>query len=504
MFSKIKTTAKNSFLYSIGNIAGKMSGIILLPLYMIYLPAEMFGLYSLFEITYQFINALTGMGIKVSLSRWYWDKEMEGQKKELFFSAFVFNLMMSVITITILFAGFNLLSVYLFKTEISNELKVVFLLSTFIRLVVDMPMILLRVTHKAATYTHHQLIQLVTFVATTSLFVAYYKLEILGIFLGFLISNGINFLMLIPYTLRNIKWNYKKQVVKEMLTYGFPLAMSNLINLVLSMSDKVVISIFATLKHVGNYALAFKISNIVELVVVNSFMGAYVNIFFKGMDETGNERFFAKSFTYFIFILTIISMGLVLFIKDIIAFLIAIMPDKNQDYLGSINLIPILTLSIIFGGARLMLVLPLQRYKKTKIISIVSVSLGVSNLILNVLLVPVFGSMGAAIATMVTQIAASSWLLQYNMRLDKTPYEVKKIAIMLGTGILLGSAGVFAPIGNILIHFALNIMIIMLWLTILYFTNFFEQVELMRLHQAWVKWKNPLSWKKNLSKEKNE
>ena len=151
-----------------------------------------------------------------------------------------------------------------------------------------------------------------------------------------------------------------------------------------------------------------------------------------------------------------------------------------------------------------MLVLPLQRYKKTKIISIVSVSLGVSNLILNVLLVPVFGSMGAAIATMVTQIAASSWLLQYNMRLDKTPYEVKKIAIMLGTGILLGSAGVFAPIGNILIHFVLNILIIMLWLTILYFTNFFEQVELMRLHQAWDKWKNPLSWKKNLSKEKNE
>jgi len=32
----------------------------------------------------------------------------------------------------------------------------------------------------------------------------------------------------------------------------------------------------------------------------------------------------------------------------------------------------------------------------------------------------------------------------------------------------------------------------------LYYSNFFEVVELRRLHGAWIKWNNPLHWNKNI------
>lgn len=485
-------------LYSIGNLAGKMSGIILLPLYTSFLSAEMFGLYSLFEVSYLLIQAFTGMGVKAALMRWYWDKEMESQRKELFFSSFVFNFIVSVFTLITLFIGFNLVATYLFKAEVSLELKSVFLLSTFIRLIVDMPMLLLRITHQAGQHTKHQLIQLGVFVGSAVLFLAWFRLGILGIFLGFLVANSINLLLLIPFIAKNIKWVYKRHVIKDMLAFGFPLALSNLVNLILSMSDKVVINLFSNLKNVGNYTLAYKISNIVELMVVNAFMNAYTHVFFKGMDETGNERFFAKTFTYFIFTLTIISLGLVLFVGDVVT----ILSFNNKDYIDSIHLIPILTLGIIFGGARSMLVLPLQRHKKTRIISLLSVTIGLTNLGLNILLVPIMGSMGSALATMFTQMCSSIWLLHYATKLDNTPYEVRKIVLMLGAAILLANIGIWMPIDAWIFKALINTILIISWFAILYFSNFFEPIELLRIRQAWDKWKQPANWKANLRKEK--
>ncbi|MBN2744993.1 MAG: oligosaccharide flippase family protein [Marinilabiliaceae bacterium] len=499
MFSKVKSTAKNSMFYSIGNLAGKMSGVILLPLYTTFLSAEMFGLFALFEVTYLLIQAFTGMGVKAALMRWYWDKEMEDRRKELFFSSFVFNFIVSVITLIILFVGFGLIATYFFKTEVSMSLQVVFLLSTFVRLIVDMPMLLLRITHQAALHTRHQLIQLAVFVGVVVLMLMYFRLDILGIFIGYLVANTLNLLMLLPFIQRNIKWNYQHGVIRDMLRFGFPLALSNLMNLVLSMSDKVIINLFSTLKNVGNYTLAYKISNIVELMVVNAFMNAYTHVFFKGMDETGNERFFAKTFTYFIFTLTFISLGLVLFVGEVVK----VLSFNNQDYVDSIALIPVLTLSIVFGGARCMLVLPLQRHKKTRVISVVSVCIGLSNLGLNILLVPIFGSMGAAVATLFTQMASSIWLLRYASRLDKTPYETRKLALMLGAAVALANIGIWFPLDVWLIKFLLNCVLLVSWFIILYFSNFFEPVELERIRQGWEKWRRPGQWLANIKKERS-
>jgi len=497
MFQKVKSAAKNSVVYSIANLAGKMSGVILLPIYTLYLPAAMFGLYALFEITYQVILAITGMGIKNALMRWYWDKNLEDKRKELFYTTFVFNLAVSVLTMGALYLVFDLLATYLFKSPITTELKVVFIVSTFIRLVVEMPMLLLRITHQAMAHTKYQLIQLAIFVACIAFFLIHLKMEILGIFYAFLISASVNLIMLIPYTLRNIKCHYQRSIIKEMLAFGTPLAISNLVNLLLNMSDKLTINFFSNLKAVGNYSLAAKISGIIDLMIVNAFMNAYTHIFFKGMDEQDNERFFAKTFTYLMLVLSFAGLAVILFIKD----LVKLLSWGSGDYLDSIPLIPVLTLGVIFSGARAMLTLPLSKYKKTRLISIISVAAGVINLAGNIALVPYIGGMGASIATVFTQIITAFWSYYYVRKLDNTPYEIKRISIIVSSSIAFSVISLLVQPEMVLIRLLFNLLLLFSWPVLLYVCGVFEQAEIDRLKQAWAKWSNPKNWKRNIAKE---
>ena len=60
IFSRFKSTVIQSFFYSLGNFAGKFSGVLLLPIYSLYLPVEVFGLYALFEVIFQVFQVFFG------------------------------------------------------------------------------------------------------------------------------------------------------------------------------------------------------------------------------------------------------------------------------------------------------------------------------------------------------------------------------------------------------------------------------------------------------------
>ena len=365
MFEKVRATAKNTLLYSLSNFIGKFSGVILLPLYTSSLSAELFGLFALFEVVFQVIQASTGLGLNNALMRWYWDSKHKDHQKQIFFTTFCTYGLINLLVAIILFAIFHVLAEYIFQTPINFELKGIFILSTFIRLMVDMLLLLMRIQHKALKHTNYQVLQVILFVSGIAVFLPILKLEVTGIFLAFLISYSCLLILLIPFIRKNIELHYRKDILKEMMSFGLPLALSNMVNLVLSLSDKLIINFFGTLKHVGNYTMAFKISNIVQLVVVNAFMNSYTHVYFKGMDDEDNKRLFSRTIIYLILTLSLISLGLVLFIEDVVL----VLTLNNADYLDSIQLIPVLTLGLIFGGIRAMLTLPLSKHKKTKIIS---------------------------------------------------------------------------------------------------------------------------------------
>ncbi len=61
MLSQIKSTAKSSFIYGIGNLSTKLIGLILLPFYTRVFPVGEFGMITMLETTSQVLITLFGL-----------------------------------------------------------------------------------------------------------------------------------------------------------------------------------------------------------------------------------------------------------------------------------------------------------------------------------------------------------------------------------------------------------------------------------------------------------
>jgi len=500
MLDQLRNTVKNSFFYSVGNMAGKLSGIILLPLYTKFLPIEEYGLLALLEITYLLILSVSGFGMKNSLMRFYWDKDLKGREKSLFYTAYLFNAIISILTILAAILILKNFSVHLFNTPLSRNLLLAFISSSLIRILVDTPLLLMRIQQKAFKQTALQLMTLVVSVGLTVYLIGVRKMGVEAIFLSQGVAYLLAFLALGKYIFQNIDFKFDRPLLGELLQFGIPLFLSNLLSVVLVMSDRFILNFFGTLENVGNFSLAFKISNIIQVVFVASFMNAYTHIFYKQMSEKNAGRFYSKTMTYFVFVTVFVSIGLVLFAKETIS----VLSMGNQDYLNSYTLIPVLVLGVVFGGIRQILILPLSRLKKTRAISTIAISAAFLNFGLNILLIPHFSSIGAAISTALSQILASVWLYFLVRKHDTIDYELPKIFKLLFLGVA------FYLVTQVMEDFALvwrlvlKSLLYISFFYILYLWKFYEEIELNTIRGAWKKWINPRRFWQNISEIKIE
>ena len=498
MLDQLRNTVKNSFLYSIGNMAGKLSGVILLPLYTKFLPVADYGLLALLEITYLFILSISGFGVKSALTRYYWDKDLSGREKSLFYTSYLFNVVASLVTILIAFLLIRNFSAAMFSTELSANLINVFILATLARILADSPMLLLRIQQKAFHQTVIQLIVLVVTVGLTVYLIGSRGMGLEAVFYAQLVANALALLLLLPTIVRNIQFRFDLPLLKELLHFGTPLFLSNLLSIVLVLSDRFILNTFGTLENVGNFSLAYKISNIIQVIFVTSFMNAYQHIFYKQMSEDNAGRFYTKTMTYFVLIIVFVSIGLVLFSKETIK----VLSMGNQDYWNSYTLVPILVIGVVFGGIRQILILPLSRLKKTRIISTVSISAAALNFVLNLILIPFLSSVGAAVSTAVTQFLAALWFYYLVRKHDTIQYELGKILKCLVLGLLFYGLAVAVDDLSLAWRLIIKVPLYISFVFMLYLWRFYEKIELERLSGAWHKWKRLKNFWQNISEIK--
>jgi len=404
---------KQGFVYSIGNILIKLSGVILIPLYLRFISEEEYGVVTLFETLFQFIMILSGFGVKGGFMRWYHDMNGEDEKKKLFFTSWSFNLSTSFLTIS--FAGVFLFffSYEIFQYQLEVSTILFFLSATFFRLLFDLPFYLLKIEQKAVAQTGWLFLNISLLLITTFYFLEVEKMGVKGIYLAQLISHSITFVFLLPLILRSIIPSFNKPVLKSMLHYGLPLAISNILTTVLTLSDRHIINQYQNLGEVAGYSMGFKVANLIQMVVIASFITGYTNYYFKNLHNEDNQALFQRILRYFIVIVSLGGIFIVLFSPEIIY----IVSMGSEFFQASVPIVPVLMLGLMFAGLRQLFTLPLNKHKKTRRISIILVVSAIVNLGGNFLLIPVIGKMGASVSTVLAQLFAVAWFYA----------EVKKI-----------------------------------------------------------------------------
>lgn len=485
MLNPIRQSIKGSVIYGLGNIAVKVVGFLLIPLYTDprYFSVEDFGIIAVLDISGLILISLMASGLPQSMMRWYWDKDYSSDRKGIFFMSLSIQILISLLFCTLLIPASRPLSRAVFDTDIMSDAIKLLVLSSALQAINNLINSLMRVQARAALFSASNLLKLITVLGLTIYFITVRGMGIKGIYLAQVIGNLLFVVFLSAYTIRNCKPFFNRALMASMSRFGFPLMMANLATAVLTAVDRYALNSMALLKFVAIYTMAYKIASVLKLVIVDSIKMALTPLALKKMNTTDNHLFYKKSMLYSSYVLMLGIITISLFSYEILKII-----AKSASFWSAWMVVPILALSVFFVNMRETTSYGLLIKRNSKVIGINVVIATVLNIVLNILLIPVWNVFGTAIATLLTQIVY--WQLNYHFSQKEyfIPYELRKITMMFVTGTILSFAGLVLNEINLVPRLLLKLLCIAVFPLILYLLNFYEQAELQALKGLVRKW----------------
>lgn len=202
--------------------------------------------------------------------------------------------------------------------------------------------------------------------------------------------------------LKGVKWEY----IRFILCFNAPLLLHYLSQFILESSDRIMINHYYGEASVAVYSLAYSISGIL-LVLYTPIHSVIIPICHRLVKEGNN-----KEITNLYFKVIVLS-GLTLITISLLSpEIVSILGGKN--YRDGMFVVPVVTSSTLFIILYLLISNIEFLYGKTQRIAIMTIAAAVMNIILNILLMPIWGYKVAAYTTLITYIVYS-YLHMYNM-----------------------------------------------------------------------------------------
>ena len=220
---------------------------------------------------------------------------------------------------------------------------------------------------------------------------------------------------------------------------------------------------------------------------------AIAPMLYKIMDDPNNKRVYSKVMTYAALGVMICVIGISFFGRELIKVL-----AQNPDYWNSYKVIPFVAIGIYFGMLRDISAIGLNLTKRTSIISLIVITISIVNITANALLIPLFQTIGASFASMISQFLFFLLMYLFAQRYYFIPYEYMKLILISMIGMITIFMGSLVQDAQISVRILTKLCLFASFPLILYMLKFFEPIEIDRLHGVLLKWRNPIHWKDNL------
>lgn len=229
------------------------------------------------------------------------------------------------------------------------------------------------------------------------LFLYVWDLGLVGYVLSVVAGNAITVVFLLftaklwrVFSPRSIR----KQMMWNILRFSLPLVPTTVCWLITDLSDRYMVTYFYDADVTGIYSAAYKIPTLVN-IASGIFMQAWqFSAVAESSDEIGAKRFYSQVFRGFLSVIFIGSAGLVLLSRMLTDVLL------NGAYHGAAEYMPTLLCAVAME-AIVSFLATVYMVRKLSMHSFLTAMVGtVANIVLNFVLIPTVGPLGAAIATM--------------------------------------------------------------------------------------------------------
>lgn len=424
-----KRLLSNTVILGTGTFASKVLVFLLMPLYTSILSASEYGVADILTQTANLIIPLAAVGICDSMLRFALDTEdgedTEARKK--IFSTGIFVLVCgSVLTVALiqllrLFDTFDgyiwLVAAYVICSNFHS------VTANFVRAM-----------GRTVMFAGQGIVNTLLTVALNVLFLVVFDWGVLGYVLSVVVSDALITvgIVLCAGLYRYFSVRYvNAATLRALLRFGVPYIPTTMMWLITSASDRYIVTAFKGSAENGLYAAAYKLPTLL-LLMCGVFVEAWQFSVVKDADGAERSSFFSSVFKNYMGAIFMCASVLIAGSQLLTRLLLA------DSYYSSWRYVPVLVAAMTFSALVSFLGSVYFLEKKSVMSMVTSMAGAAVNIVLNFVLIPKRGAMGAAVATLISYAAV------YAIRAYDTKFYVKfnihTIRVIVNTVLLLVQA----------------------------------------------------------------
>jgi O-antigen/teichoic acid export membrane protein len=329
---------------------------------------------------------------------------------------------------------------------------------------------LFRLEERARAYFVTTILNVVASIGLTVVLVVGLDEGARGLLVGSYAAGAAFVLTLIALQWRRLSLRFDRGMMQRLFRFGLPTMPAEVSLYLLNFVDRLIIVRSLGLAEAGLYSLGVKFAQAVN-VLVRGFQLAWPPLAYSIREDGEARRVYATVVTLFVAGCAWVVAGMWLLSRWIVRAL------ADPKFFDSFEVIGLISTAVTLYALYLVLVVILGRTGRTEFNLPAAVAALVTNLALNLLLVPSLGIVGAGLALVASYVVVLGLMYVFTQRLFPVPYEWGRLLrVVLTVAALVGIAELLVPTEGAL-GFLLRVALFAAYPLLLLGTDFFTEGE---------------------------
>ncbi|MGB9928804.1 MAG: flippase [Methanosarcina sp.] len=367
------------------------------------LGASGLGLYTLVFTIYMFGIQFAAFGIGSALTKYIAEYCDEPLKIKEFVSSGIVGAIISgsLMGITLYLLAGIISTQFFHNSNMTELLRITALCFPFIA-IQKVIIGILNGLRRMQSYAFLNILQNLSIMVVTVILVFCFDMDVMGAIIGFVAPTIIIGLLSLTFA-RNYfeaSFNIVHSVIKEISYFGFYIILAGSIEMINTQIDSVLIGHFMTETDVGYYAVAVIFVQGIILIpqTIQSVTTPLIATYYGKKDLESIQKLIKRTMFNTFIVAVFISFGLIIFGKSLITFIF------TEEYLPAYMPMVILLIGHTVCAPIGSIGTTLSCVGQVRVIFRITTICALMNTILNLLLIPKYGIIGASIATSLSQI----------------------------------------------------------------------------------------------------
>lgn len=436
MSGYLRRLATTGAAYTAASILAKVIAVALLPLYTRYLTPEDYGAAEVLFAAVVAASIVIRLGLIEAILRFYYQEDEDPAQVVASTFAGLFWLSTLGALVALPFAG--PLSELLLN-ESAPDLMRIAIGGLWVLTMWEFLLTLFRLEERARAFFLTTILNVLAAIALTVVLVVGLDEGARGLLLGSYATGAAFVLALIVLQWRRLSLRIDRELLRRLFRFGLPTMPAEVSLYALNFVDRIIIVRTVGLAEAGLYSLAVKFAQAVN-VLVRGFQLAWPPLAYSIRDDEEARRAYAVVVTLFVAGCAFVVTGMWLFSRWIVRALAA------PEFFDSYEAIGLVATAVTLYALYLVLVVILGRTGRTEFNLPAAIGALVTNIALNLLLVPSLEIVGAGIALVASYLVVLGLMYVFTQRLFPVPYEWSRLfRVVLTVAALVGFAELLVP-----------------------------------------------------------